>query len=310
MKMNFSKPSDNLLKNELRKRLMNLSFSKNSLLFVKPDDIISKDYLSSGSHEYGLINFIQHCTTENYSDFFIDIGANIGLISSVVSHSFDEIHLFEPNPVASHILSANTIISGLANKTVIYEIALGKRDEIVDLVIPPKNYGGAFIKSDENMYTSEELFLKDGYEKPEFSGHFIQKVNMVSAEKFLTDLFQDMESRGLKKGVIKIDVEGMEKFIIAAISKALPLSFELVIVYEDWFRKTKKSDIFDIFGNNASLYFLKRKRRYKMNSLISKIFAIILQKIDGIPAIEYELSNFSEVISTEDPSLDMVIFVN
>jgi len=309
MKVEFKLKAHDLIKTEIKKRLFKFIIGDKNLLFVKPDDIISQDFISNGYHEYGLTQFIKFFADKDFNDFFIDIGSNIGLISSPVSCLFKELHLFEPNPVAAHILSANMMISGSYEKSNIYEFGLGKSKGIIELKIPPKNYGGAFINSNDNMYTSEELFLKDGYENTSFDGHLIQKVQIVDANQFFPSFLKDIENRELKKGIIKIDVEGMELVILEAIANSLPSNFEIIIIYEDWFRKTGHELISKIFGKNACLFFLKRNRRYKIGSLWSKIISVILEKIDGKSVLEYELLPWKEMDVVEDKSLDMVIFL-
>jgi hypothetical protein len=50
----------------------------------------------------------------------------------------------------------------------------------------------------------------------------------------MSALFASMRSMGLRKGVIKIDVEGFESLVLQAISLTVPEDFEVMVVFENW----------------------------------------------------------------------------
>ena len=52
-----------------------------------------------------------------------------------------------------------------------------------------------------------------------------------------------------KKGVAKIDVEGMEKVILEGISKALPENLFVYIIFENWDRSIDLQMIKKFFSN-------------------------------------------------------------
>ena len=60
--------------------------------------------IANGVYEPHIKFLIDYLAEKGYSDFLIDIGANIGLTSCQSGNSFKEIHMFEPNPDCVNIL--------------------------------------------------------------------------------------------------------------------------------------------------------------------------------------------------------------
>ena len=151
-----------------RKQKLRFSFYKKLTrralpLFTKGGDIISIPPLANGIYEPEITELINHFAANNLADFFIDIGANIGLSSCQCGDKFGEVHMFEPNPDCVHILKVNSRIA-LRNKPyVINEFGLGSKKESLKLYVPYDNWGGAFIRSVDNEYNQNLLSQKDGY---------------------------------------------------------------------------------------------------------------------------------------------------
>ena len=77
-------------------------------VFLRARDAISIAPQVTGYHEERIFNLVNKYADLGYSDFFIDIGANIGLSSCQSGHRFQEVHCYEPNPDCFSILSINT----------------------------------------------------------------------------------------------------------------------------------------------------------------------------------------------------------
>ena len=209
--------------------------TKNAIpLFLKGGDIISISPLANGIYELEITALINYLSSQNYSDFFIDIGANIGLSSCQSGINFDEIHMFEPNPDCVSILKVNAKIALKKRIYSINEFGLGVKKELLKLYVPYDNWGGAFIKSKDNSYNQALLSEKDGYGEFSEDNYQAFDVRVESAVEVLSQLFSELKGRGKSNGVVKIDVEGYEDIVLHAIANTIPEDFALFVVFENW----------------------------------------------------------------------------
>ena len=116
----------------------------------------------------------------------------------------------------------------------IHEYGLAAEDAQVELYVPYDNWGGAFVKSIENSYDENLLSSKDGYGKFNINNYEILPVAVKSAHPALSALFNELKKFGYQKGVIKIDIEGFEKYVIESLLRALPSDFQVFIIFENW----------------------------------------------------------------------------
>ena len=118
------------------------SLTKNSLnLFLRIGDSISISPQIKGSWEPVLASFLKFAASKGYSDFLIDIGANVGLTSCQSGMFFKEVHMFEPNPHCFKILEVNSFFSLGNIKYHLYKFSLGDRNKKVKLMVPKKTGG-------------------------------------------------------------------------------------------------------------------------------------------------------------------------
>ncbi len=203
-------------------------------VFVRGGDLISIQPMAWGEYEPEVVALIKHWADSGHSDFFLDIGANIGLISCQVGHLFKQIHVFEPNPDCLSLLKIN-LKSMLRQKEFhLHPYALGSQKERLTLMVPFDNWGGAFIASADNEYSPEVLAHKDGFTHFDPSQYQSHEVEVEPVHAVLSQLFSSFNSFGLRKGVIKIDVEGFESLVLKAIASTLPSDFEVLVVFENW----------------------------------------------------------------------------
>jgi len=226
--------------------------------FLKTNDIISTTPLLEGSHEPHMVALYKWCAHQGYKDFFIDIGANIGLSSCPVSEDFDHLYLFEPNPLAFKILEVNTACARQSERFSLFNFGLGSHDTTVKLTIPKHNWGGAFVQNEDNHYSDKILAGKDGFSKIEKSNYIDASVDLKSCEAIMTKIFQEISLRGDRKGFIKIDAEGFEPIILRGIATALPKDMSLYIAFENWDSDFNIHEIEKLFQNRCTSYILKR----------------------------------------------------
>lgn len=142
--------------------------------------------------------------------------------------------MFEPNPNALGILKINANIALRGHNYTIHEYALGAQAERLKLYVPYDKWGGAFIDSAQNDYELNLHSQNNGFGPFNPANYDIFDVQVEPAQDKLAQLFQQLSAQNKKLGVVKIDAEGYEDFIIEALLKSLPADFKLFIVYENW----------------------------------------------------------------------------
>jgi len=204
-------------------------------LFVRSGDALSVDIQVNGIYDPQLTSLLKHLSeSEKNSDFFIDIGANIGVISCQVGKYFDNLVCFEPNPICVRALKLNLSVVLPTSEVDIREYALGEKDGVLPLLIPGHNLGGAFVYSDSQSYSEELLAKKDGFGLFNKENYNELSIEVRDAKLEMENLFLNLSLKGKEKGVIKIDTKGFELPIIYRMVDAIPTNVSVFIVFENW----------------------------------------------------------------------------
>lgn len=250
----FSHSATQKLRHIYKQRLYNWLVNQRATMFLKPSDIIAARPTVLGYHEPYLEAFINHFAHE-YNDFFIDLGANIGLSSIMVGHQFCHIDCVEPNPLMVNILRTNIAINGLGQQTHIHSIGLGEVDKMSEMLVPSENYGAAFIV-ENNAYTSSdtEQRLKNA------GNAHSQMIDVRDARRWFRDLFTSYSAANYSAGVIKIDVEGYESIIVKALLDEIPKNIRTLVVLEN-FLPIFDSDQFASKTHDLSWHYIAKVRR-------------------------------------------------
>ena len=159
----YTETSVSVVSKNLRDRLFQRLTRKSANLFLRGRDLISAGPLVDGVHEPVVTSLIQHAAEHGHTDFLIDIGANIGLISCQVGNRFKHVHMFEPNPYCCNILEVNSVIALNSTRYHIHRFGLGDEDKKTVLNVPRHNWGGAFINDASNSYDATTLAKKDSF---------------------------------------------------------------------------------------------------------------------------------------------------
>ena len=202
--------------------------------FIRAGDTQSGASLLDGLHERLETEFILDSAGRGFNDFFVDIGANVGIMSVQVGAAFKTVWCYEPNPEVLPILEAN--LRQLTTPSTTYSYALGSENRQAVLEVPIRNIGGAFLRSSENLYSESDLAKKEGkITLTEVSRREVL-VQVRDSKDAFAELFRSIEETFGRpgRGVIKIDVEGMEEFIVRRLLEALPESLEVAIIFENW----------------------------------------------------------------------------
>lgn len=134
---------------------------------------------------------MQHLSSDGV---FIDIGANIGLISLFVSKYFpnSKIYSFEPGEVTHHCLSRSITSNAIANVELIKKGVSNQVNESVSFFIDPDSTGGSSLVIDKN---------KNNMQRP------VEKISLTTLDAFVNE-------RNIKPTLIKIDVEDAEEMVL------------------------------------------------------------------------------------------------
>ena len=220
------------IKHSTRRKAYQYATRNGTKLFLRIGDLISKSAAIGSGHEPCLTQVIEDFASNGAADFFIDIGANIGLSSCQNGNSFKKVICFEPNVLCANILKTNLAIA-LNNQYEVMEFGLGVEEGEFDLYMPKHNWGGAFVRSESNDYSEDTLCRKDGFLSFSKENYIVTKVKLKKALDVFEDLFESFKSHGFSKGVCKIDVEGCENSVLLALAEKVPASFELNIIFEN-----------------------------------------------------------------------------
>ena len=280
MTISFIEPL-RVLKKIIYVKIFKFIICKKNYLFLIPQDRISSNFTVDSEYEKSIVEIIKlYATKKKFNHFFIDIGANIGLVSCQVHSFFRYIRMYEPNPICSNVLKSNILLSSFKSRYDISEYALSNDGSDCFLFIPKSNLGGAFIKSKDNSYTEEIIAKKEG--KRKFSNLNLNKIKIETKimNSEFKKLFKFLNKQSYKKGIIKIDTEGMEQAIILKLLEFLPKGFELAIIFENW----KPTLDLKIKFTNLELTFKKihNNKDFHNLSLFSKLIKILTPTKENI----------------------------
>ena len=133
----------------------------------------------------------------------------------------------------------------------------------------------AFVRN-RNDYSDEVLYKKDGFESINVNNYLIKNVKLKRSEVFFENLFSSLITENLCNGVIKIDVEGFERKVLLAIAKSIPLSLNVIIVFENWDPEFDLDEIKTSFeGREVKCFKFERSIRGTNKSKIRKFFEFI-----------------------------------
>jgi len=242
----------------VRQRLGLWLFRGSLPVFVRGRDSISLEPLVNGQWDHVLQALFRHAAVAGYGDFFIDIGANIGLTSCQCGDLFREVLMFEPNAEIFPILELNTRMMLRSCRRRAFNFGLGPVARSTALNVPEENFGGAFVHDEHNAYP-DTLFARKHLQPGFDLARYRQiPIRIAATGEVLPPLFAELSARGLSRGVIKLDVEGYEQAIIVDIAECLPAAFSCLIVFENWDADFDVEALLGRFARRASAFQIMR----------------------------------------------------
>jgi FkbM family methyltransferase len=279
-----------IIGNIIKGYIFKLITVKSSGLFLKGGDSISIAPQIFGIHEEPLTDLIKYYVNKEYNDFLLDIGANIGLTSCQNGIDFKEVHMFEPNPLCCNILEVNAKLSLDSEKFMIHRYGLGDTEKKCRLTVPKHNWGGAFVRDENNSYSDNILALKDGFKEIDNKNYFEVEVVIKEAKQELKKIFELLSHKDFNRGVIKIDVEGYEESVLIGIARSIPSNIRAVIVFESWDERFNLKKVVNSFEGRCIAKRMKRSVPWvKKSTKIIKILCLLTR-----PIIKYKITEATE----------------
>ena len=226
-------------------------------------DSISSSLVIDGGHEFWMNKLFSEYMERNPDcKFLVDIGANIGMSSIQNASHFKKIYCIEPNPFLFKILKINTELN-CDNNVVLYNFALGKKNESATLCVPKKNWGGGFVNTDGISYNEIEIVAKDNFKSLNKENYINLDIKVKNSNEFFDDFFKTIKKYNFKKGIIKLDVEGHETTIVEALLRQLPNHIKLLIVFENWDPNIQLKSLKNhVKKRNGNIYNVSRKYQH------------------------------------------------
>ena len=219
----FHYQSYNLFRNyTARPKIVGLELTKDTLIGNKKDLIylpndtqLTWQVMKYGELNYPISKVIKTNLKNDENYVFIDIGANVGLVSRQLKFENRNIeHFFcvEPVPETFDCLKKNT---GSFTNIDLFNFGLGADDSTMDIFIDESNHGNASLE--ESMM----IFSK-------FSKYRKEEIQIKSVSYFFDKIQNQLND---KKIIIKIDVQGYDELIISLIPEYI-LKKTVLLNYE------------------------------------------------------------------------------
>jgi FkbM family methyltransferase len=173
------------------------------------DQIVFGTYRATGTWSPALVALLASRLLPSTDGTFIDVGANIGLVTiAVAERSHAHCIAFEPEPRNAHLLARNVARHGLAGRIELHAVALDAQAGQVSLALSDHNSGDHRVVSG-----------------PEAAG--AQRVTVPAAR--LDDL---LAGRTLRRPcVMKLDTQGSEARVLRGAERVLAQVDALVVEY-------------------------------------------------------------------------------
>jgi FkbM family methyltransferase len=180
--------------------------------FINPFEMISQIYSSIINDQYHLKDFLRE------DSVFMDVGANIGVVSVFASQIIKKgkIFSFEPSGSTFEILKKN--LEPYKKICEILNFALGDKSGKVKFIEFYRGFGGNMVYNSEERSIFEKKFQNNQT--------LIEEVEMITIDEFIS-------LKGINKvDLIKMDVEGYEINVVEGAKETI-FNFSPVIVIGD-----------------------------------------------------------------------------
>ena len=192
---------------------------KGEIIYLPNDVQITWQLMRYGELSYPISKIIKKKLNNKKKYTFIDIGANVGLVTRQLFFENKNIENYicvEPAKMTFNCLAKNT--SSLKNLS-LHNIGLGRKNETKNIFIDNSNHGNASLE--KTMMTLSK-----------YKNYKVEKINVMSVKSFFNLIKKDTKG---KKLIIKIDTQSLDELIISLIpdeiiNNTVLLNYELTSV--------------------------------------------------------------------------------
>lgn len=188
------------------------------------NDPLDRELFFYNSYEKEQISYLEKIIKQKKINFFMDIGANFGIYSLVISKKFPKIKVLSFEPIKESFIKfkKNIQLNKKINNIKVYNTGLSSKKENLNMSAVIKNnyvqLGGFGVrKKDEEKSSDNFYFQKYGFQK---------------GDKFIK--FKN------KRIAFKIDVEGHELAVLNGLKKSLNNNKSIlqIEIFDNKFKKT------------------------------------------------------------------------
>ena len=239
---------------------------KNSIIFSRPDLVITPNLLKNGQWDNFIIKFITKYKKKKLNYSFIDLGANIGLITRQLILKKSKIlnfHCIEPEKNNFFLLKKN-LQDFKKEKIFLYNIALKSND-----------------KNLKKIYINEENFGDFSLIRPANATKFTD-IKSVNINTFLKKI---INQNNIKNIIYKSDIQGMDEMVALSINEEIYDKIKIMILEIENLKYLKKNlKKFLILITKFSIMYDENNTKLNLNMIIEKIktnksFNLLLAKI-------------------------------
>jgi FkbM family methyltransferase len=247
-------------------------------------DHVSKEIVNSGCYERPLIKFLmkqKNLFSTNNSGIFIDVGANIGNHSIMLSEYFDKVVAVEPNTFCAKCIELTAELNSL-NNIEVKRIGLGVKSSKMYLAVPTDDFSSGHVIDKKDINVREEL----------------KEIDVMT----LDDLGKQVEG-GIS--FIKIDAEGMEKDIIDSGKHFFKISQPLVAF--EAHGKDKYSEVQSSLSKHGYKYFYKltQSRRMFKNRILNVIMFLFFPDYVKVSKVTKPMNVNYQMVLASTQELDL-----
>lgn len=119
------------------------------LILDAGDVSITPELVRNGYYELREELLLRRCLRGG--DFFVDVGANVGVFSLLAASlvgPFGRVYAYEPNPTASALLSKAAVMNWMHDRLIVREAAVGAEIGKTELKFHPARLGDAAVRTD------------------------------------------------------------------------------------------------------------------------------------------------------------------
>ncbi len=184
---------------------------KGSIIFSRPDLIITPNLLKNGKWENFIIEFINKYKQNKLDYSFIDIGANIGLITRqliIKKIKISNFHCIEPEKNNFLLLKKN-LEDFKEEKIFFYKTALKSNSKTL-----------------KKIFINKENFGDFSVIKPIIKSKFVN-IDSINVNQFLKKIINQNK---IKNIIYKSDIQGMDEMVAIAINKEIYDKIKIMIL--------------------------------------------------------------------------------